>query len=364
LLDGATEIARHLRSYDRQQRIDDPSHLATLLAQKRKALGATASGRLTHAVPDITAFLDAAFQRGESITQQTRQLLLLLDDYGAAVLADAVREALAQNTPRATSVAFLLSRCGRGTRAPLPRDLSRAPHLADLSIPSQNLKAYDQLTQTRAEERAAEPLTTPASTTTQPLDLPLQLRQPNLRATAEHLDDILARATRQRLAPLALLEELAARELADHAQRNLERLLAQARLGRFRPIADFDWSWPKQIDRPLIERALSLEFIQAQRNLILLWTNGLGKTMIAKNIAYAAVQAGHRVLFRTASEVLTDLAYASPQLRRRKFNSYARPALLVIDEVGYLAIEGKSYRLRASEQAAAVRQNHQPYVEQ
>ena len=252
-------------------------------------------------------------------------------------------------------------------------------------------------------------------------DLPTQLRQLNLRATAEQLDDILARAARQQLAPRALLEELAGRELADHAQRNLERLLAQARLGRFRPIADFDWSWPKKIDRPLLERALSLEFIQAQRNLILLGTNGLGKTMLAKNIAYAAVQAGHRVLFRTASEILTDLACDSPQLRRRKFNSYARPALLVIDEVGYLAydttaadllyevvnrryercsilitsnrafktwnevfpnatcittlvdrlthyadittIEGKSYRLRESEQAAAARQN-QPYVEQ
>jgi DNA replication protein DnaC len=266
-----------------------------------------------------------------------------------------------------------------------------------------------------------KPQATPTRATNLPPDLPTQLRQLNLRATAEQLDDILARAARQQLAPRALLEELAERELADHAQRNLERLLAQARLGRFRPIADFDWSWPKKIDRPLIERALSLEFIQAQRNLILLGTNGLGKTMIAKNIAYAAVQAGHRVLFRTASEILTDLACDSPQLRRRKFNSYARPALLVIDEVGYLSydttaadllyevvnrryercsilitsnrafktwnevfpnatcittlvdrlthyadittIEGKSYRLRESEQAAAARQN-QPYVEQ
>jgi transposase len=148
LLDGVTEIARHVRSYDRHQRVDDPAHLAALLEQKRKALGATASGRLAHAVPDIAAFLDAAFQRGESPARQTTQLLLLLDDYGAAALADAVREALAQNTPRAASVAFILSRRGRSARRPLPVDLSRAPHLADLSIPTHNLEAYDQLTQT------------------------------------------------------------------------------------------------------------------------------------------------------------------------------------------------------------------------
>src|ERR1051326_3767170 len=104
--------------------------------------------------------------------------------------------------------------------------------------------------------------TTMTAPTTAANDLPAQLRRLNLRATAEQLDDILARATRQRLAPRTLLEELAARELADHAERNQQRLLTQARLGRFRPIADFDWNWPKKIDRPLLERALSLEFIQ------------------------------------------------------------------------------------------------------
>jgi DNA replication protein DnaC len=182
-------------------------------------------------------------------------------------------------------------------------------------------------------------MTNSRTTTAKTPDLPAQLRQLNLRATAEQLDDVLARATRQRLAPRALLEELAQRELADRAQRNLQRLLAQARLGRFRPMADFDWNWPKKIDRALIERALSLEFMHSGRNLILLGANGLGKTMIAKNIALAAVQAGQRVLFRTASEILTDLACDSPQLRRRKFNSYARPALLCIDEVGYLSYD-------------------------
>jgi transposase len=147
LLDGAAEVARHDRSYDRHQQIDDPAHTAALLEEKRKALGATATGRLAHAVPDIAPFLDAAFQRGESPARQTAQLLLLLDDYGAAALREAVREALAQNTPRATSVAFILSRRRRTTRMPLPVDLSRAPHLADLSIPTHNLEAYDELTQ-------------------------------------------------------------------------------------------------------------------------------------------------------------------------------------------------------------------------
>jgi DNA replication protein DnaC len=181
-----------------------------------------------------------------------------------------------------------------------------------------------------------------SQTTTQPIDLPAQLLKIGLRATAAGLDDLIARAARSRLSPRALLEEIARTEMAEKAERNLRRLLGQARIGRFRPMADFNWNWPKKIDRDLIERALSLEFIAEGRNLILMGANGLGKTMIAKNIAYSAVTAGQSVLFRTASELLADLECDSPQLRRRKFSYYARPRLLCIDEVGYLSYDSSA----------------------
>ncbi len=95
---------------------------------------------------------------------------------------------------------------------------------------------------------------------------------------------------------------------------------------------------PKKIDRALIERALTLEFLTQGRNLILCGTNGLGKTMLAKNIAHTAVLAGHSVLFRTAADLLADLEGEAPRLRRR-FRFYARPALLCIDEIGYLTYD-------------------------
>jgi DNA replication protein DnaC len=178
-----------------------------------------------------------------------------------------------------------------------------------------------------------------SQTTTQPTDLQIQLLKIGLRATAAGLDDLIARATRSRLSPRALLEEIARAEMAEKAERNLRRLLSQARIGRFRPIADFNWNWPKKIDRDLIEQALSLDFVTEGRNLILMGANGLGKTMIAKNIAYSAVTAGQSVRFRTASDLLADLECDSPQLRRRKFSYYARPKLLCIDEVGYLSYD-------------------------
>ena len=179
-------------------------------------------------------------------------------------------------------------------------------------------------------------------TTTTRNDLAADLARLGLRATAERIDDLLARATRQQFSPRQVLEEIARDELAGKTERGLRRLLAQARIGRFRPLADFDWNWPSKIDRDLIERALTLDFIAEGRNLILLGANGLGKTMIAKNIAFAAVQAGQSVLFRSASELLTDLACDSPALRRRKLNSYARPHLLCIDEVGYLSYDSSA----------------------
>lgn len=170
-------------------------------------------------------------------------------------------------------------------------------------------------------------------------ELTAQLNRLNLGLTAQGLDDLLARATTHRWSPRQLLEEIARSETEDLARRSLERRLAQARLRRFKPLADFEWDWPKKIDRPWIERALTLDFLTTGRNLILCGTNGVGKTMIAKNIAHTAVLAGHSVLFRTAADLLGDLDGDSPGLRRRKFRFYARPTLLCIDEIGYIAYD-------------------------
>jgi len=171
------------------------------------------------------------------------------------------------------------------------------------------------------------------------IDLGRQLSQLGLHSTAAGLEDFLARAIKARWSQRTLLEELARVELQERGHRSLQRRLQRSRVGRFKPMADFDWNWPKKIDRDAIERALTLDFLREGRNLILLGTNGLGKTMITKNIAHAAVLAGYSVLFRTASELLEDLQVDSPEQRRRRLAHYARPHLLAIDELGYLAYD-------------------------
>jgi DNA replication protein DnaC len=107
-------------------------------------------------------------------------------------------------------------------------------------------------------------------------------------------------------------------------------------------MADFDWSWPTKVERDVIERALTLDFIAEARNLVLVGRNGLGKTMIAQNICNAAVLAGHSVLFRPAAALLEDLHRQTPDGRRHKLRTYGNVAVLCVDEVGYLSFDDKA----------------------
>jgi hypothetical protein len=151
ILDGVAEIACHRRSYDRQCVIADPSHEEALLRTKRKALHATRGGRLVVAVPESESLLERAFAAGQSAGRQTAQLLRLLDLYGAAALRRAVREALERDTPRASSVAFLLRRHQRSV--PLPAvDLSRHPEAQALDVRPHDLETYDELARPHDDE--------------------------------------------------------------------------------------------------------------------------------------------------------------------------------------------------------------------
>jgi len=115
-------------------------------------------------------------------------------------------------------------------------------------------------------------------------------------------------------------------ESTEHQRRSLERRFRNAKLGRFKPMADFDWVWPCQIDRAQIAALLGLDFIAEGANPILFGPNGVRKTMIAKNIAHAALLADHTVRFTTASAMLNELAALRRRLRR-----YNSPKLLCVD---------------------------------
>ena len=181
-----------------------------------------------------------------------------------------------------------------------------------------------------------------AKTTTPSPSLSTQLQQIGLRAVPTQLDDFLAHAAKARWSPHQILEHMVQAEIAERSRRSLERRLRLSGIKKFKPMAQFDWSWPVKIEREIIERALTLDFVAEPRNLILVGPNGLGKTMIAQNICHAAVLAGYSVLFRSAASVLEELQRQGHESRRSKLRTYANTALVCIDEVGYLSFDDKA----------------------
>ena len=120
------------------------------------------------------------------------------------------------------------------------------------------------------------------------------------------------------------------------------RRIKEAKLGQFKPMAEFDWSWPKKIDRELVDELFSLEFLNGATNVVLVGKNGNGKSMIAQNLGYEALMAGHSVRFAKASEMLDELSSADGAYKRRQcLKKYSQVDLLIVDEVGYLSYDNR-----------------------
>jgi len=101
------------------------------------------------------------------------------------------------------------------------------------------------------------------------------------------------------------LERVIAIEEAERQRRSLKRRLDHARLGSFKALADFDWTWPTKCDRAAIEELFSLGFIAEALNVVLIGANGLGKTMLLKNLTHQALLNGHSARFTLASDTAT-----------------------------------------------------------
>ena len=174
-------------------------------------------------------------------------------------------------------------------------------------------------------------------------DLGERLRRLGLRVSHEALVAFLTHVHKGRLGPTETLEQLADLEERSRVAVNLARRTRFACLGSFKTLDRFDWEHPEKIDRALIEKLLELEFVDRGENVLLKGGSGLGKTMIAQNLAQAALAAGFTVRFSTLAAALADLlAQESLPAFERRIRRYTAPDLLVFDELGYLPCDSRA----------------------
>jgi DNA replication protein DnaC len=190
----------------------------------------------------------------------------------------------------------------------------------------------------------------------------------------EHAASLLSAASGKAIArndsPLALLDHLMREELRVQSERKAQRALKRSAIHPPSTLDTYDFDYPKSIDRDLVLRAATLDFISEKTNCVFVGPSGVGKTHLANAIGLLACLRGHRVRFVSAADLVNDLVagHARNTLQRRlvTWTSYD---LLLVDELGYLSFDARGGDLlyqvfnRRYQRAATIVTTNLPFKE-
>lgn len=152
--------------------------------------------------------------------------------------------------------------------------------------------------------------------------------------------ELAADAARKHWTHAEFLQRLLGGEVASRQQRALERRIALARFPVKKTLDQYRWDWPKKLNEQQVRHLFRLGFIESKTNVIFVGSVGLGKSHLASALGYAACQAGHSVLFTTAVDAINQLVAAqSAHKLKTEMTKYLSPALLVLDELGYIPMD-------------------------
>ena len=177
-------------------------------------------------------------------------------------------------------------------------------------------------------------------------NLEQQMDYLKLHYMAENYDKTVQQALKEKWSHIDCLSSLVAGEAAARWDRSTQRRVTSARFPVIKTVEQFNWSWPRNIDRLGIQNLFHLKFIANKENVIFIGGVGLGKTHLATALGYEACLKGHSVLFTTAIDVINAMSAAKTAGRlKAELKRYLRPEILILDELGYLPIDNHGANL-------------------
>ena len=173
-----------------------------------------------------------------------------------------------------------------------------------------------------------------------PEDLTEVLRRLNLTTIAQHYEDLGREAAREGLCHVEYLRRLAEAEAAARYERSVQRRTKAARLPVLKTLEQFNWSWPKKINRTQVQDLFRLRFVEQNTNVVFIGGVGLGKTHFALALAHSTCLNNVPTLFAQAVEIVNTLSAAqATNTLSKALKTYVAPRLLVVDELGYLPMD-------------------------
>ena len=180
----------------------------------------------------------------------------------------------------------------------------------------------------------------PATSNTVSDPLPAQLAALKLSYVLEHFEALTQQAATEQWPHRDYLARLIEGEAHRRDDRSVQRRVGLARFPVLKTIDQFDWGWPKKINRPQVQNLFRLRFIDDKANVMFIANVGLGKTHLSLALGHAACLRGYSVLFTTAVDIINSLSAAQAHGNlKRELRKYLRPHLILIDELGYLPID-------------------------